>query len=168
MGRGAARVRAARVLKELVYRLELDLESSPEQLWPLVSDTNRFNRDAGVPSVERLGVGDNARRRLRLTRLGVPVEWEEEPFEWVRPQRFSVMRRYITGPIESMLTSATFEPRPGGGTRLYDVRACPRNLLGRIAIPFQIGLVSRRRFADVFRRYDAAARRDDAVPPEVE
>ena len=121
-----------------------------------------------MPSVERLGVGDNARRRLRLTRLGVPVEWEEEPFEWVRPQRFSVMRRYITGPIESMLTSATFEPRPGGGTHLvYDVRACPRNLLGRIAIPFQIGLVSRRRFADVFRRYDAAARRDDAVPPEV-
>src|SRR5207302_6002657 len=70
-------------LKELVYRFELDLESSPEQLWPLVSDTNRFNRDAGVPAVERRGVGRNARRRLRLARYGVPIEWEEEPFEWV-------------------------------------------------------------------------------------
>src|SRR5437868_12204316 len=105
MGRGAARVRAARVLKELVYRFELDLESSPEQLWPLVSDTNRFNRDAGVPAVERRGMGPNARRRLRLSRLGIPIEWEEEPFEWVRPQRFSVGRQYLSGPVERMRTT---------------------------------------------------------------
>jgi hypothetical protein len=73
--------------KELAYRFELRLDSSPEQLWPLVSDTNRFNRDAGLPALDGLGVGDNARRRLRLTRLGVGIEWEEEPFEWVSPRR---------------------------------------------------------------------------------
>ena len=151
-----AGVREAGPLKELAYRFEFGLKSSPAQLWPLVSDTNHFNRDAGVPAVERLGVGDNARRKLRLSMLGVSVEWEEEPFEWVSPYRFSVVRRYVRGPVESMRTSATLEPGPGGGTRLvYEVRARPRNILGRIAIPLQIGVLSRRRFVAVFRRYDA-------------
>ena len=115
------------VLREHAYRFELELESSPDRLWPLVSDTNRFNRDAGVPAVEPLGVGENARRRLRLTRLGIPVEWEEEPFEWVSPRRFSVARSYTRGPLAWMRTTATLEPRDDHGTTLvYEVRARPR------------------------------------------
>src|ERR1044071_2593901 len=86
---------------EFHYRWEFDLQSSPEELWPLVSDTNRFNRDTGVPSVESVAnkTFKNARRLLRLSVLGVPVEWEEQPFEWVRPRRFGVVRRYTKGPI---------------------------------------------------------------------
>ena len=142
----------------LDYRFELKLDSTPEQLWPLVSDTNRFNRDAGVPEVEELGGGENAHRRLRLSRLGVGVEWEEEPFEWVSPHRFSVVRRYTRGPVAELRTTATLEPE-GGGTRLvYDVRARPRGLLGRPAVALQVGVVSRRRFISVFRAYDRAAR----------
>ncbi len=148
-----------RGLKEFRYRFELDLASSPEQLWPLVSDTDRFNRDTGVPAVERRGTGPNARRSLRLTRFGLPVEWEEEPFEWVSPRRFSVLRRYTKGPVASLRTRATLDPRPEGGTRLvYEVEATPRNVLGLAAIPAQIGVLSRRRFLDAFRSYDATAR----------
>jgi class 3 adenylate cyclase len=152
-------------MKELAYRFELQLASSPEELWPLASDTNRFNRDAGVPPVEALGVGRNARRRLRLRRLGVAVEWEEEPFEWVRPERFSVVRRYLRGPVESMVTTATLEPTDGGTRLRYDVRAKPRNLLGRAAIPVQVGLISGRRFESVFREYDRRARHEAASEP---
>jgi class 3 adenylate cyclase len=142
-------------LKELAYRLDLELASSPEQLWPLVSDTDRFNRDSGVPPVQRVGGGRNARRRLRLSRLGIPVEWEEEPFEWVRPHRFSVVRRYFAGPLESLRTSARLDARPDGGTRLvYDVRVRPRHLVGRIAAELEIGIVRLRRFAAVLRSYD--------------
>jgi class 3 adenylate cyclase len=145
-------------LKELNYRFELRLASSRERLWPLVSDTNRFNRDAGIPAVEELGVDGNARRRLRLTRLGVDVEWEEEPFEWVSPERFSVARRYTRGPLASMRTTATLEPLEGGGTRLvYDVRARPRGLVGLAAAAAQVGVLSRRRFSAVLREYDRVA-----------
>ena len=35
------------MFKEFHYRWEWHLKSSPEQLWPFVSDTNRFNRDIG-------------------------------------------------------------------------------------------------------------------------
>jgi class 3 adenylate cyclase len=152
-------------LSELAYRCELELESSPERLWPLVSDTDRFNHDAGVPAVVENRIGPNGRRRLSLTRFGVPVEWEEEPFEWVRPHRFAVFRRYPRGPLESMRVAVTLVPREGGGTRLvYDVRARPRNLPGRLAAAFEIGVVDRRRFTAVLQRYDAEAQREGPEP----
>ena len=64
--------------RERVYRWEWRLRSSPEALWPLVADTNRFNRDVGLSGVEAQR-GADGRRRVRLGRL---IEWEEEPFEW--------------------------------------------------------------------------------------
>ena len=34
---------------EFHYEWEWWLRSSPERLWPFVADTNRFNRDTGLP-----------------------------------------------------------------------------------------------------------------------
>ena len=39
---------------EIHYRWEYHLSSSPELLWPLVSDTDRFNHVTGVPPVEAM------------------------------------------------------------------------------------------------------------------
>jgi adenylate cyclase len=145
-------------MKELRFHWRHELDASPDALWPLVADTDRFNRDTGVPPVEVLGAEANARRRLRFRRLGVPIEWEEEPFEWVRPHRFGVVRRYPRGPLVEMRVQARLEERAGGGTSLdYDVRVRPRNLLGLLAAGGQIGLLSRRRFARAFRDYDHQA-----------
>jgi class 3 adenylate cyclase len=148
------------------FRWKWTIPADPMSLWPLVADTNHFNRDTGVPAVERLDADlDNARQRLRLYRFGVPVEWEEEPFEWVRPFRFGVMRRYTKGPVASMRVLAELEPRHRGSTRLvYRVWARPRTALGLIAIPVQIGLLSARRFDAAFRRYGQIASR--VLPPQ--
>ncbi|MDT7690590.1 MAG: hypothetical protein QOE46_3349 [Acidobacteriota bacterium] len=154
-------------MKEFHYRWEYDLRASPQALWPLVADTNRFNRDSGVPEVAELkseGSDSNGgRRRLRLSKLGVKIEWEEEPFEWIRPYRFGVVRRYKTGPVVEMRAVAELTEREGGGTHLvYNVWARPRGALGRAVIPLQIGRISARKFASVFRRYDALALRDES------
>ena len=145
--------------REFHYRWEWQLQSSPEELWPLVADTNRFNRDTGVPEVEDQG-GDggrltNSRRRLRLYKLGMAVEWEEQPFEWIRPYRFGVVRRYTKGPVAELRVQAELVPRPEGGTHLiYQVWAQPRTALGLTAIPAQIGFLSKRSFDAAIRRYD--------------
>jgi class 3 adenylate cyclase len=145
--------------REFHYRWEYDLSASPQALWPLVSDTNRFNRDAGLPGVSALPPTDKGRRRLRLSKLGVAVEWEEEPFEWVRPYRFRVVRKYKTGPVADARVAVELSEREGGGTHLvYQVWARPRGALGRAVIPVQVGRVSRRKFGEVLRRYDALAR----------
>ena len=128
--------------REFHYRWEYDLRASPQALWPLVSDTNRFNRDAGLPDVSTQvpsGADGNAgRRRLKLKKLGLGVEWEEEPFEWVRPFRFGVVRRYKTGPVAEARVTARLSERKGGGSRLvYEVTARPRGAIGRAVIPLQ-------------------------------
>ncbi|PYS44315.1 MAG: hypothetical protein DMF71_04115 [Acidobacteria bacterium] len=167
-------------MREFHYRWEYELESSPQQLWPLISDTNRFNRDTGVPEIATVAAAGkslrNARRRLRLSAFGIPVEWEEQPFEWVRPHRFGVRRRYTSGPIAQLRVTAELIPRepepeaavdaPAGrpGTKLvYEVWAKPKNVFGLIAIPIQIGLISGRNFARTFREYDELAKHGHTV-----
>jgi len=153
--------------REFHYRWEWVLRSSPEALWPLVADTNRFNRDTGLPPVQKCSAGANARRCLRFNKLGLVVEWEEEPFEWVRPHRFGVVRRYKQGPVAQMRVLAELEPRPEGGTRLvYQAWLWPGNLLGWLAIPVQVGMLSARSFARVFRHYDELASRAGARRPQ--
>ena len=162
------------------YRWEFDLESSPEQLWPLVADTNRFNRDTGLPAVQAVPgqsqPAKNARQRLRLSAFGIPVEWEEQPFEWTRPSRFGVSRRYSKGPIAELRVLAELTPRPlpqsdesgdghqSTGTKLvYELWARPKNVIGLIAIPVQLGILSARNFARTFAAYDQLAKHGRAA-----
>ncbi len=146
---------------ELHYQWVYDLKSTPEKLWPFVADTNRFNRDTNVPAVEaeptrrRLR---NARRQVRLSILGMPVEWEEQPFEWIRPSRFGVKRTYSKGPVAEMKALAELIPQADGGTRFtYEVAVRPKSLLGFIVIPIQVGILGSRRFRQAFKRYDELA-----------
>ncbi|MCI0349851.1 MAG: DUF5939 domain-containing protein, partial [Acidobacteriales bacterium] len=152
---------------EFYYRWEWYFQASPEALWPLAADTNRFNRDTDVPAIERRNTKalPNARRRLRFFRLGLAVEWEEEPFEWVYPYRFGVVRRYTSGPVVEMRTLTELHPHPNGRTHMvYQVWARPHNPLGLLAIPAQIGILSARNFARVYRHYDKLAVQGATTP----
>ncbi len=145
--------------REFHYRWEYDLESSPEKLWPFVADTNRFNRDTGVPSLDlqqqRAKPSKSGRRRLRLRAFGVPIEWDETPFEWVRPSRIGVTRDYLKGPVAKLAVLIELAPRSDGGTKAtYQVWARPKSPLGLVAIPLQIGVLGARRFEKAFRDYD--------------
>ncbi len=147
--------------QELQYRWTYDLQSSPEELWPFVSDTNRFNRDTGVPSVEPSKTRQklrNARQRLRLSIYGMAVEWEEQPFEWIRPSRFGVARTYSKGPMVELRALAELTPRDAGGTRLtYQVSVTPRSMFGALSVALQMKLIGAPRYARAFANYDQMA-----------
>jgi class 3 adenylate cyclase len=154
--------------RELHKRWEFDLKSSPERLWPFIADTNRFNRDTGVPEIEvergqpRL---PNARRKVRLSIHGLPVEWEEQPFEWIKPERFGIERTYSRGPLARLRVLAELAPNSGGGTHLvYQLWSTPRNLPGALAISLQVNLIVSRRFREAVQKYDAAAFDGASVP----
>ncbi|HEY2964451.1 MAG TPA: adenylate/guanylate cyclase domain-containing protein [Pyrinomonadaceae bacterium] len=148
--------------REIHKRWEFDLKSSPERLWPFIADTNRFNRDTGVPEIEvdtahkrRLR---NARRKIKLSIYGLPVEWEEQPFEWVKPFRFGIERVYNKGPLARLRMLAELTPKADGGTHLnYQVWSTPRNLPGAVVISLQLNLIVARRFRKAIQKYDAAA-----------
>ena len=148
-------------------RWEFDLKSSPDSLWPFVADTNRFNRDTGVPKLEFDKVHKrlpNARRKVRFSYFGLPVEWEEQPFEWIRPNRFGVERVYSKGPMARLKAIAELKAKPGGGTHMtYEVRATPRNVLGLIAIPLQINLVIGPKLRAAIKKYDELASTETTI-----
>ena len=142
-------------------RWEFDLKSSPDSLWPFVADTNRFNRDTGIPKLDldkahkRL---PNARRKVRFSYFGLPVEWEEQPFEWIRPERFGVERVYSKGPMARLKVLGELTPKADGGTHLtYEIRATPRNVLGVFAIPLQMSFVMAPKLRDAIKKYDELA-----------
>src|SRR5438132_10217643 len=137
-------------LAEQVYRWELDLAAPPEALWPLVSNTDRFNRDCGYPSVTLLPSSgrENEKvtnaRRLRATVMGITIEWDELAFEWLAPTRYAVERIYYSGPVAKMVMSCELAPHAGGGTTLvYDMRLTPSSFFGRLALPYSIGKQAR-------------------------
>ena len=147
--------------RELHKRWEFDLKSSPERLWPFIADTNRFNRDTGVPEIEIDKAHKplrNARRKVRLSIYGLPVEWEEQPFEWVKPFRFGIERVYSKGPLSRLRVLAELKPNDGGGTHLiYQLWSTPRNLPGAVAVGLQVNFIVSRRFREAIKKYDAAA-----------
>lgn len=143
--------------KEFHYQWEWDLQSSPEDLWPLVADTNRFDRDSGTPALQILNKDKttNTNLKVRFTKYGFPFEYEQEAFEWTYPRRFSVTRKYTRGVMSAIRIQADLEPRAAGGSHLsYQVWATPANILGVLGIPFQIGLIFRRTFSNAFLKYD--------------
>lgn len=146
------------------YRWEWSLRSTPEALWPLVADTNRFNLETGAPRVEAVGTGEAGRRRLRLIALGRGIEYEEEPFEWVRPERFGVRRRFRTGPVATFEARLVLEPHDAGTLLVYEIDATPRTVLGRALVPVAIGRLARRRMDAAFRRYDRELVAGSSVP----
>src|SRR5436190_9807413 len=148
-------------MRDFHYRWVFDLKSSPEQLWPFVTDTNRFNRDTGIPKVtvdQTKNPLRNARRKVQLSLYGMDVEWEEQPFEWVRPLRFGIERVYSKGPMTRMRALAELTPTDTGGTRVtYDLQATPRNLIGLIVIPLQLKYKTEPGFRTAFQKYDELA-----------
>lgn len=156
------------------FRWIWDFSSPPEALWPFVSNTDRFNRDCGYPPVTIVPAPTAAAatitntRRIRATVMGIVIEWDELPFEWIAPFRFGVDRTYFSGPLAKMIMSCELRPRAGGGdkcdsvggtTLIYDLRLTPSNLIGRLVLPFSIGRQARATTERVFRRYDEFAQR---------
>jgi len=154
------------------YRWTWELRSAPAALWPFVSNTDKFNRDCGVPPfevrkpAEGEAPGAPGVRRLRSFYLGITAEWEEREFEWVQPVRFAVERRFSRGPLAYQIQSCELAARAGGGTTLtYELRVQPRNLFGAALVPLAIGGRMRRQAARVFALYDEAAAKLPARRP---
>lgn len=143
--------------REYHFKWEWDLDSSPEALWPLVSDTNRFNRDTGQPRMETLSIKDGVKHVKWHVPL-YPLYWDEEPFDWIYPNHFGILRRFRNGPFKEIRISVDLIRRENGGTHLiYQVWDQSANLLGDIGIPLAIGLVAARRIDKIFRLYDRMA-----------
>ncbi|HWZ89529.1 MAG TPA: DUF5939 domain-containing protein [Polyangiaceae bacterium] len=107
-------------MSPVVVERHIDLESDRAALWCAVGDTERLNRAIGLGPLELKPNSDDSAARflVRTVSAGLPLEYEERPFEWVENERFSVRRVLRSGVMKSMDYAFSLEPRPAGGTRL--------------------------------------------------
>ncbi len=141
--------------------IELDfvweLAASPRELWPFVSNTERFNRAIGVQAPRfsvRFDPEHGVRRFARMRRF-VDFIWEEHPFEWVEPRRFGSLREFQAGLVVWFMSLVELEPSATGGTRLTQrIRIRPRGLAGKILVGIEARLKMRKTFDRVYRRID--------------
>ena len=143
----------------VAFEWRWDLESSPRAHWPLVSNTERFNRAIGLSGVRFDDEPDpdgGSNRTGRLRRAGMEFAWREHPFEWIEGRRMGVVREFERGPFEWFVSVVELSPSAGGGTRLtHRVQVKPRGLVGRAIAAVEIGTKGRKAIDRVYRRVDA-------------
>ncbi len=112
-------------------------QQPPEALWPLISDTARFNEALKTPkyAVEEMPQPDGSVLRLARARFGsVLLEWEEHPFEWVANRTFTQTRVFRKGPFRTFGPVFEIIPEGAGSRARYGLRIEPANLFGRLLL----------------------------------
>ncbi len=143
--------------KSLSYRFEWNLESTPSQLWPYVSHTERLNRAIGLDSIDFTRRNDEGfvetYGKLRLA--GMLLDWREHPYEWVAPRRMGILREFASGPFVWLHSSVELIPRGTGTQLIHVVQVEPRGVLGRAAAAMEVGYKARKNLERVYQRIDA-------------
>lgn len=139
--------------------------ATPEAVWPLLADTNRLNQVMGNPPVRYTDAPDprgGIRRHGCYSLHGLPLKWEELPYEWVEGRELGVRRRFVGGPNAAFAMRATLTPE-GAGTRVHlRLEFQPRNAAMRPLVRM-VGRGVDRSFARALRRFaDYFAGRADA------
>jgi len=105
----------------VVVTRAIDLASSPADVWPLITDTDRTNRLVlGTSNVYRPiepRAKSSARFVVETRTAGFSMSYEEAPFEWTLHKSFSVHRKMRSGPLRAYTYGVTLQPTSDGGTR---------------------------------------------------
>jgi class 3 adenylate cyclase len=142
----------------VVVKRSVSLAAPPDRVWPLLSDTDRFNRLLGMSEVHYRPVDPSNKSGARFvgeTRAGgFRLTYDEYPFEWSHPRAFSVHRRMHGGPIASLTWRCTLAPSQatdGPGARDGGTRATLQlELVPRAAILRPVAWLNANRVATMF------------------
>ena len=100
--------------------IEEEFPLSVTQTWELLGNTEHLNRTISLPAVTygnpQVDAGDFYRSASARV-YGISLTWKEYPFEWVRNQRYSVLRVYEKGPVHRVWGGIELEPA-GAGCRV--------------------------------------------------
>jgi class 3 adenylate cyclase len=126
----------------------------------------------GLPAVEfrtRFDPERGVRRFGQAKAAGIPLVWEEHPFEWVEARRMGVLRQFSKGFFNWFISTTDLIPRPGGGTLLRHTFCLePQNVIGRWVAQLEIGRRTPRALEKLYRQFDQYVRAGELKNPSVD
>lgn len=150
------------------YRFVKVMDATAEQLWPFVAETDRFNRAMGLPAPEFSNErrADGRRKVMATARFGgQTIRWLENPFQWIKNRRLSVLREFESGPFRWAASTVLLEPLINHQTRLiHEIDVEPDGWFGRLIAKIQMGFVTQIALGKVYRIIEGlAANTEDPV-----
>ncbi|HWU40320.1 MAG TPA: DUF5939 domain-containing protein, partial [Candidatus Acidoferrum sp.] len=107
---------------------------SPGVLWDLLANTDSLNREIGIPTVAFGPVvvdADGFYRQAAARFWGrLRMRWREYPFEWVRGERYAVLRAFEAGFLDTFYGGAEPSAKEDGTSVHLFAEVSPRTLLG--------------------------------------
>lgn len=136
---------------------QVDSSSTPEQLWPILSDTNRLFKDLGELPVEQTNLTYKNRkgyRELTYEPLHRTDMWEEEPYQWEKPYHLSVKRNYKSGYLKELLITLDISPTEDGSVVTFRFRGEANRLTGYLYNKWRFNSRFRFRLRKLMYAYD--------------
>jgi adenylate cyclase len=94
------------------------IESPPQVVWDILSDTDHLNRFLKFPRVQYQAADQTSGAIFRVATaslgMGLQMRWQEFPFEWVRGESYNITRKFIGGPLEEISLGIRTSPHPKG------------------------------------------------------
>lgn len=131
------------------------LPASPSEVWLLVAQTDRLNEMMGNPPVryEDMPQAEGGVTRTgRFSLMGLPLSWDEAPYEWIEGKQMSVRRTFYKGPISMFYLRVALEPCAAGTRLTSELVLTPRAPVLNPLVSF-LGKGMHRSFDRVYRHY---------------
>ncbi len=109
----------------------------PEAIWPILSDTARFNEAAKLPkhTIEEIPRDDGSVLYIGRAKIGpFSLIWDDNPVNWVANRWFRHCRDMRTGPLRYLCAKLTLVRESEGCRAEYTVEAAAANVLGRLML----------------------------------
>jgi len=143
------------------YSWRIHSAGTPLQLWPYISDTNRFFKDVGQLPVQEAMISHSLPRhfaQLEYDHLRRADIWLEEPYRWEAPHYLKIYRNYQRGPYEDLSIKIELTPaqnKKQKGTYIFiQFEGNARGFMGSLRTKTHFTKAFKQRLKHVIKRYD--------------
>lgn len=122
------------------HEWEWSLDVAPETIWPILSDTARFNEAAGLPKhdITETPQDDGSILFTAVAKQGpFTLAWREEPVNWIANRWFEHCRHFSKGPFKMLCATLEIEPVGADGQQChvrYVLEVEAANLIGELIL----------------------------------
>lgn len=131
---------------ENLYCYELNV--TPEQIWPYLTDTSRMNKELNFSP--RFETEINGENHVKTKTLGKDEEWIEKPWIWIHEKELQFCRTFKKGWMTELRGVFTLSPTENGCVISIYFRWSFSNLFNRILFS-PIGYALNKKFREFFK-----------------